>query len=290
MNVRKSFRILVPLAAGLLWVVGALDPANAAEQLSKDDTAKLKETGTKAFGIQWTGAVHGANERGVLALTDGTITLTQRGTRTFIVNNRKASAAGDAKAFSGTDDALKKRGMRFLEAAGASSKEVLEAKVLQQMTAAAYGREGKPQAPKKGRRTLLVTRQVDGILVTSSRLVLDLDTSGRIAFMELCWPDLSPETLEMARRLQQSSKGEFKPPAMESASVESVQPVVLHSPAVAFFDDQVAALQVIYRPDREEVGKKPVRYLDAAGKDVPLPRQMEPLREEPVKRENPAAH
>ncbi|MDQ2870142.1 MAG: hypothetical protein M3S32_05325 [Acidobacteriota bacterium] len=290
MAVGKTFRLLTAFAAGLLWALAGFDVANAAEQLSKDDAAKLKETGAKAFGIQWTGAVHGANERGVVAVTDGTTTLTRRGSRTFIVNNRKASAAGDARAFTGTDDALKKRGMRILEAAGASSKEVLETKVLQQMTSASYGREGKPQAPKKGRRTLLVTRQVDGIHVTSSRLLLDLDANGRIGFMELCWPDLSPETLEMAKRLQQSSKGEFKPPAMESASVESVQPVVIHSPAVAFFDDQVAALQVIYTPNREEAGKKPVRYLDAAGRDVPLPRQMEPLREEPVKREPLPAH
>ncbi|MEP6767568.1 MAG: hypothetical protein ABJC61_02780, partial [Acidobacteriota bacterium] len=272
-------RMPVLLAAGFLWAAVGIAPARAAEELSKDETARLKDMGTKLFGIQWTGAVHGANERGVLAVTDGTTTLTRRGTRTFIVNNRKASAAGDAKAFAGTDDALKKRGMRFLEAAGASPKEVLEAKVLQQMTATSYGREGKLQPPKKGRRTLLVTRQIDGILVTSSRLLLDLDGSGRIVFMELSWPDVSPETLEMAKRLQQSSRGEFKPPAMESASVESMEPVVLHSPAVAFFDDQVAAIRVIYAPGREEVGKKPVRYLDAAGKDVPMPRQMEPLRE-----------
>src|ERR1700693_4062755 len=96
--------------------------------------------------------------------------------------------------------------------------------------------------------------------------------------MELTWPDLAKDTLEMAQRLKQVSKREFRPPVMEAAAVESVQAVVLHSPAVGFFDDQVAVLQVVYRPERPEVGKKPVRYLDVGGKDVPLPRQAGPSR------------
>ncbi len=302
MNERNSRRSLAPVLFGVaclaLWAVAA----NAAEPLSERATARLREMGTKVFGIHWARTVHGAQERGVIVVTDGTTTLTQRGARTFIIHEKKAIAAGvrekkaiaagDEKAFAGSDDELKRRGIRILEAIGAKSSDVLETRVLQQMTQAVYqepGREAKPEPARKGRRTLLVTRQVDGIRVPSSRLLLDLGANGRIVFMELTWPEISKETVETARRLQEVSKREYQAPPMEAATVESVQPVVLHSPAVGFFDDQVAALQVIYKPDRAELGKKPVRYVDAEGRDVKLPRQMEPLKEEPVQRKGAAA-
>jgi hypothetical protein len=301
MNERNSRRALAPVLFGVaclaLWAVAA----NAAEPLSKRETARLREMGTKVFGIHWARTVHGAQERGVIVVTDGRTTLTRRGARTFIIHekkatagehDKKATAAGDEKTFAGTDDELKRRGIRILEAIGAKSSDVLETRVLQQMTQAVYqepGREAKPEPARKGRRTLLVTRQVDGIRVPSSRLLLDLGANGRIVFMELTWPEISKETVETARRLQEVSRREYQPPAMEAATVESVQPVVLHSPAVGFFDDQVAALQVIYKPDRAEVGKKPVRYVDAEGRDVKLPRQMEALKDEPVQRKGAAA-
>jgi hypothetical protein len=292
MNKRNSRRALPPLLLGVACLALCAVAANAAEPLSTRETARLRDMGAKVFGIRWTRTVRAARERGVVAVTDGTTTLTERGARTFIIHDKKATAAGDGKAFAGSDDELKKRGIRILEAIGAKSSEVLEARVLQQMTQALYqepGREGKPQPARRGRRTLLVTRQVDGVRVLSSRLLLDLGANGRIVFMELTWPEISKETVETARRLQEVSKREFKPPAMEAATVESVQPVLLHSPAVGFFDDQVAALQVIYKPERPEVGKKPVRYIDAEGRDVKLPRQMEPLKEEPVQRKGAAA-
>jgi hypothetical protein len=59
---------------------------------------------------------------------------------------------------------------------------------------------------------------------------------------------------------------------------------VLHSPAVGFYDDQTAAIRVIYRPTAKQVGQKAVRYVDERGEDVKLPRDVDRPREEPVKR------
>jgi len=280
------------LAVFLLTLMGGAVSslaARAAEPLSKADTAQLQELGTKTFGIKWTGAVHAGQERGVVAVTDGTTTLTRRGLRTFIINDKKR-VTDDSKMFAGSDDELKKRGTRILEATGVKASEILEARVLLQTTQSSYlapGAAAKTEGPQKGRRTLLVTRQVGGIHVPSSRFVLNLDASGRIAFMELTWPELSKETLAAAQRIRDAQR-EMKPPAVEAATVESAQPVVLHSPAVGFFDDQVAALQVVYRPDRPETGKKPVRYLGIDGKEVTLPRQLELPREEKIERKSPA--
>jgi len=71
---------------------------------------------------------------------------------------------------------------------------------------------------------------------------------------------------------------------MEGARVEAVQPVILHSPAVGFYDDATAALRVIYMPDERQVGQKAVRYVDERGIDVTLPRDVDPPREAPVQR------
>lgn len=293
MNERNSLTIAGSILLAVVWALPALARANAAENLPpKEETARLKAMASKVFGIRWIGPVHAGQERGVVAVTDGTTTLTERGRRTYIVHNKRATAAGDTRTYSGTDDALKKRGTRILEAIGVKPSEILAAKVLQQMKQDAYREPGgktRLEPPRKGRRTLLITRQVEGIAVPSSRLLLNLDANGRIAFLELTWPEITKETVEQARTLENVSKREFKPPAVEAATVESVEPVVLHSPAVGFFDDQVAALRVIYRPDRPDLGKKPVRYVDAEGRDVTLPRQMERPREEPVQRKSPSS-
>ena len=49
---------------------------------------------------------------------------------------------------------------------------------------------------------------------------------------------------------------------------------ILHSPAAAFVEDQVAAIQVIYAPTESKLGMKPVAYLDMQGRPVEIPRQM----------------
>src|SRR6266536_2016776 len=117
-RIRRTF---APVLLGLVWTTLGLTPARAAEPLSKSETARLREMGTKAFGIKWTGAVHAAQERGVVAITDGTTTLTQRGRRTFTVHNKKAAASSDTRSYAASDEDFKKRGMAILKATGGNS-------------------------------------------------------------------------------------------------------------------------------------------------------------------------
>jgi len=276
---------IVALSVTVIFLVTGI--TNAAEPLSKEQIARMQTMGTRAFGIQWKGELHGAVERGVNAVSDGTTTLTSRGERTFIIHNKKATAEGDATSFRGKDAEFKQRGMKILNSVGAQSKEVEAVKVLQQMTqTGVLSKEGmiKPQAAVKGRRTLLVTRHIDDIPVLSSRMLLNLDARSNIAFLELNWPAITEDTILSARRLQSIAHQKFQPPVMEGAKVERVQAVILHSPAVAFYSDQVAALQVIYQPEQPAMGKKPVRYVDGEGRDVKLPRAIDRIDEKPVKR------
>ena len=263
--------------------------AVAAEPIDDRQLEDLKALGSKTLGIHWAGRLHGGSERDVVAVTDGVTTLTVRKDfRTFIVHNSRATRARDPTGFTGSADEYKRIGLKALGAIHVERSEIARVRVLQQYSRAAYqARAGtKPRlgAIHADRRTLLVTRQVDKVPVISSLLVLDLDREGRIAFMELVWPPITPAVREEARRLQALMADKYRPPPIESASVESADVVILHSPAVSFETDMVAAVRVIYRPEDGRMGKKPVRYLDAEGHDVPSPRQLELPVEEKLER------
>jgi hypothetical protein len=176
----------------------------------------------------------------------------------------------------------------MLVAAGGDEQEIAEERVLQQFT-----QLGETSPDRKtvrvlpaqaSQRTLIVTRQVRGIEVISSRLLLHVDRAGRPIFMELAWPDIAPEVVERALRLRVLRDATSIAPRMEGAKVEAVQPVIIHSPAVGFYDDATAALRIIYLPDERQVGQKAVRYVDERGVDVTLPRDVDPPREAPVQR------
>lgn len=263
--------------------------AIAAEPLNDEQVGELQALGSKGLGIRWVGRVYGGSERGVAAVTDGVTTLTVRKEfRTLIVHNTRATRGRDQIGFRGSADVFKRTGLKALAAVGVERGEIGRTRVLQQYSQTAYmgagGGKIRRGPAQKGRRTLLVTRQVDKVPVISSRMTLNLDRDGRTAFMELVWPQITPEVREEVRGLQAALASGYKPPPLEGARVESSDVVILHSPAVSFDTDMVAAVRVIYRPQDARVGKKPVRYLDAQGRDVPLPRQLDLPAEEKVQR------
>ena len=282
----KTITLSLTLA---VLALAAWRPALAAEALSADETRRLQDLGAKAFSIRWHGRVVGASERGVRAITDRETTLTARPDFLgYIVHSKPAIEAKGAKPFGGSDGALRDRGLKMLAAAGAERAEILEARVLQQYTQAGQHdpRAGRTVLgkPTKDRRTLLVTRKVAEVPVISSHLRLDLDRAGAIALMELSWPVIPPHVIEEAKRFREAATRDFKAPPMEGAVVESAEAVILHSPVASFHDDVAAAIRVIYRPEREGVGKKAVRYVDAEGRDIAMPRETDPLREERLQR------
>jgi hypothetical protein len=258
-------------------------------QLDDQQVNALAEIGSSKFGIVWSGKLAGARDQGVTAVTDGVTTLTTReGSRTYIVHNRKDFPPSEASGFKGSDEELKTIGTKFLIASGAREEEIAGVQVLQHFTQngekIAAGKEVRVQEPKKSDRTLLIQRRVAGIDVVSSRLLLSANSVGRIAFMELSWPDFNSDVLQRAASLREIVGRRYVAPPLEGAEIEAVQPVLLHSPAVGFYNDTTAAIRVIYRPNAAQVGKKPVRYLNERGEDVALPRDVNLLREAPVKR------
>jgi len=288
----KAFNYLGMTALAVVCALSACTttPKKDPRQLDPKQASELAALGTRDFGIQWEGPLVGAHERGVVAVTDGVTTLTQRaGARVFIVHNRKEFPPTEQTAFAGSDAELADIGTKFLQAAGVGKDEIANTQVLQQFTQSGEvlpgGKEVKVLPPQKSYRTLMVSRRIGGVDVVSSRLMLNLDRAGRVAFMEMAWPEISREVLDRAARYQVLAAGKFVAPRVEGAEVESVQAVVLHTPAIGFYNDTTAAIRVIYRPISEQVGQKAVRYVDEQGKDVVPPRDIERLREPPVQRE-----
>lgn len=249
-----------------------------AEKLPAQDAARLNSMGAKVFRIQWGKKLVAVSDHGFQAITDGTTTISYRPAgNAYFVQTGKAGLSGKT-AFRGTDQQLIERGRAILAGLGVNRNEIAEAKILQQ-----YVTEGRmnPETrrvevntPRKDRRSLIVSRVIGGIPVANSRLALDLDGDGRIAALELSWPVIEPKVLQEAERLQKMARAEFKAPERKGARVESVQVVILHSPAASFVEDQVAAIRVIYAPTESRVGMKPVAYLGIDGRPVATPRQM----------------
>jgi hypothetical protein len=252
------------------------------------DPKQIGDLGARDFGIKWEDRLVGGEARGVTAVTDGATTLTTRaGNRVFILHNRKVFPPSDETAFGGTDGELASTGTRLLLASGARKEEIAEVRVLQQFTRGGelVGKEVKMLPPERSHRTLVISRRVAGVEVVSSRLILNLDNAGRAAFMELAWPDISRDVLDRAVRYRELvAAKKFTAPRVEGAEMEAVQAVVLHSPAVGFYNDAMAAIRVIYRPLVKEMGRKAVRYVDERGEDVELPRDVDRPREQLLRR------
>lgn len=269
------------LACGALFGCSTLQPVD--DKAAQD----LKALGTNAFGIKWQGLTSSARKEDALAVSDGAITLTARkDARAYIVHDVRATEGGDPVGFQGDESVLRDRGLSMLANVGVDRQEINEVRILQQFTQSGFvdpdTRAVRLQPVERSRKTLLVTRQVDNVPVISSRLRLHLDRRGEIALLELSWPDVPSNVREDARNLQRVLGREFAAPPMEGALVEKKEVVIVHSPAASFYRDMRAAIRVIYKPETPGIGKKPVRYLDANGADVQLPRHVEYVKEDRV--------
>jgi hypothetical protein len=258
-----------------------------AKQLNTHDAKSLQDIGTRIFGVSWGKKVVAVADRGFQVVTDGITTLSYRpaGNAYFLQRKGKEHPFED-RGFQGSNEELSARGERLLTELGVDKREIANLQVLQQFVtvgeADPASRRMTIEPPQGDRRSLLVTRAVEGIPVWNSRLKLDLDQKGGIAALELSWPKIDPKVMEMAQRLKKMVDSDFKAPERAGAKVESEEVGILHSPAASFVDDQVAAIRAIYASSDSRLGMKPMVYLGADGKAVPVPRQLEARPEPPT--------
>jgi hypothetical protein len=234
------------------------------------------------LGLNLSGDLEQREERNFLGILAGDIVVTRRtDSRTYFVHDKRFGATRSAGTFEGRDEELIQRGRTVVERLGVELDEVDAASVIQVMGAVAEldrsTGEIRSESPERGERYVELSRRVDGIRVFSSRLLLALDRQSEVGFLELHWPELSSEVMGEARRLQALVERGFAPPEIEGARVESVEAGIVHSPAIAFVMDVKPVIRVVYAPLDDSHGKKPVRYLDAARRDVSAPRTFETM-------------
>jgi hypothetical protein len=216
------------------------------------------------------------SEANMIGFRTDTVLVSRRlDSRTYLVQDLRTNRE---RPFQGTDQELLGYTRRILTGLNVPTAEIAQVRVLREQEQLAHVN---PDSQKvefgkvtPGNRWANVSRRIDGISVFSSRAMIQLDSQNQLRFMELHWPAIPPETLTEAKRLAYKVKAGWKPPEMEGATVESSEAGILHSPALGFVMDIYPVIRVIYKPVKEEIGKKPVRYLDRNGQDVPMPRQF----------------
>lgn len=208
--------------------------------------------------------------------TDAILVSRRLDSRTYLVQDLRSQEK--APPFKGTDQQLLEYTRRIFAGLNIPATEIAQARVLREQEQLAHLNRDTQKVElgrvTPGNRWASVSRQIDGIPVFSSRAMIQLDGENQLRFMELHWPAIPPDTLTEAKRLAYKVKAGWKPPEMEGAAVESSEAGILHSPALGFVMDLSPVIRVIYKPTKEGVGRKPMRYLDRNGHDVPMPRQF----------------
>ena len=207
--------------------------------------------------------------------TDNDLFSHRNDSRTYFLYDA-ARASGTAPHFSGTDEELLALAAGVLKRAHIPKDEVAKARVLQEQNGVgAFDRTTHAitdRKESKGKRYALLTREIQGVPVVSSRLLMTTGYDKRASFAELHWPIISKEVLREAKLLQSLVREGWEAPEERAARPETIEAVIVHSPAMATVMDVHAVIRVIYKPVEARVTMKVQRYFDANGRPVEPPR------------------
>jgi hypothetical protein len=262
------------------------------KKIDYSDQAELKlfrKLGTDAFGLRFDKMTFSRAEANLVGIKTKYTTFSKRlDSRTYFVQDARYGTGKNEGIFRGSDkdyfkfcrDILKQLKIPSSEIAG----QVLMKEQTQQASIDRKTGKVEKEPVQEGKYFARLTRQVDGLPVWSSVMVLGLAAKQRIGYLQLHWPEISEVLILEAHRLAHMVKRGWKPPEQPGASVESVEAGIVHSPALGFFLDTNAAIRVIYEGERGVHRQKPVYFYDRHGRPVPIPRQIEHPKVEPQER------
>jgi len=252
----------------------------------KAELGQLKKLGEEAFGLRLDRVVQSGAEANVLGMKTQFTTFSRRlDSRTYFVHDSRYGVGRESGVFRGSDKEYFTVCRGILKSLRIPMSEIARQVLLKEQTQAArVDREsGKVNAEEvaDGKYFARLTRQVEGVPVWSSLMVLGLAEKQRIGYLQLHWPEIPALVLREAHSLAHKVADGWKPPEQAGASVETVEAGIVHSPAIGFFMDMYAAIRVIYNPKSETHRQRPVYLYDRHGKPVPIPRQIEHPFKEP---------
>ena len=266
------------------------------EKLLKFTPAGDEELGllrklAESLGVKLDNVVRAGTQGTVLGVQSESVMLSQRtDSRTVFIHDAKFGDPANDATGQIADDEYLKLATTLLKPLQIPTKEIAERAVWKEQTQVAEFDQAtgkaKMEAPVAGRRYAYFGRAIEGLPVWSSRLLLGMTADRRVGFLEAHWPEIPQKVLDEARRMAEMVKAEFKAPEKPYTTIREVQAGIIHSPAAGFVMDIYPAIRVIYESNDERFGKAGVSYLDASGKELPVPRQFDlPVEAKPEPRE-----
>jgi hypothetical protein len=196
--------------------------------------------------------------------------------RTYFLQDRDFGLDRRRGHFEGSADELIDAAQSVLDRLGIPRVERVDTRLIAERTrVASYDPDTERvdlEPPEDGIRYAEITRAIEGIPIWHSKALVALAADGTPGFLHVHWPELPDNVIGEAARFADAITGDWTPPTVEAAHAETSEAGVLHSLAVGFVMEAVAAIRVIYAADNPRIGRKPIRYVTPDGLDVRPPR------------------
>jgi len=254
----------------------AIDPRQ--RDLAELQEPALGRTAFEVAGFRFGEDAEFASDTAVYGLRAGSLTFSRRhDSLTIFASDSRYGYGRDLGAWTGPEEELSNAAVTILESAGVDTSEIADVQVISEFGAAAERLSETDFRMEETELMLKIARArrvIDGIPVWSSYAKIGLTAEGRVGCLELHWPHIPPVVLKEAALLSALVTRGSKPPEVAGTKPESIEVGILHSQAIGFFMDVVAAIRVIYLGEDPAVGRKATQYLDRHGRPVPTPRDI----------------
>jgi hypothetical protein len=255
----------------------------------KGEISDLRLKAASVFGLKFQKKVQVGSERNMVGIRSEHLLFSRRlDSRTYFIQNSQHGINDKAGVFRGSESKQIGRCKGILRTLRIPLSELDTVKILKEQTQVAQvnqeTREVRIEEVQEGKHIAWVTRNIEGIPVWSSRLLLSLTQTMEIGFMELHWPEIPGSVVMEAHRLAYKVEHKWHVPDHSSAIPQSVEAGIIHSPAMGFMMDICPAIRVIYGSGDEKLGGGAVVYFDRDGRPVQYPRQIELPTEAPRQR------
>lgn len=251
-----------------------------------EDALRRVRTTAESLGVTFDEVVRAGSQGTTIGIQSKSVMLSLRtDSRTVFVHDRRFGQPG-AGVLDVPEQEYVALAHDLLGKLGIPTAEIASSVLKQELTQAAGHDTASGQMHLEpvvpGKRLLELSRQIEGLPVWSSRVLLGLTRERRIGFLEVHWPKIPKTVLEEAKHLAALVKRGFKPPEHDPGVSVEMAAGIIHSPAAGFIMDIYPAIRVIHGgPDGH--GKRRVDYLDRHGRPVAVPRQFDLPAEPPVK-------
>lgn len=249
---------------------------------TQESEAELQRVRTlaEALGVRFDEIVRAGSQGTTIGIQSKSVLFSLRlDSRTFFVHDTRFGPGAELGVLEASDDEYIKAAHEILNKLEIPHQELALSSVQQeQAQIAEFNREtgeARFDPVMSGKRYVTLTRQIDGLPVWSSRVLLGLTKDRQIGFLEAHWPEIPQAAIAEAKRLANRMREGWSQPEKPLAKVIEVQAGIIHSPAAGFVMDIYPAIRVIYASTDERIGKRAVEYFDRHGKPVPIPRQFD---------------